>query len=132
MFVLVLFVFNPFRYFIKRYYSSELKPSELKRMLNLWIPFIFNRNKIIDISNIFKIDGLWEPELTDKTCKNMTLQYVSSQLECQSLCFESISCVGISYNNHGSDHCRLCKDYELTQAPSGFGFFKRPGKYQKR
>ena len=61
----------------------------------------------------------------------MTLKYVSSQLECQSLCFESISCAGISYNNHGSDHCRLCKDYQLTQAPSGFGFFRRPGKYHK-
>ena len=86
----------------------------------------------IDLSNIFKIERLWESDMTDQTCENMTLKYVSSQLECQSLCFESISCVGISYNNHGSDHCRLCKDYDLTQAPSGFGFFKRPGNYQKR
>ena len=71
-------------------------------------------------------------EMTDKTCKNMTIKYVSSPLECQLLCFETITCVGISYNNHSLDHCRLCKDYELTQAPDGFGFFRRPGKNLKR
>ena len=87
--------------------------------------------QIINTFTILKIERLWETEITDKTCQNMTLKYVSSQLECQSLCFESISCAGISYNNHGSDHCRLCKDYQLTQAPSGFGFFRRPGKYHK-
>ncbi len=48
---------TPFKYFIKRYYSVDLKPSELKRMLNLWIPFIFNRIKIIQVSDDFrKID----------------------------------------------------------------------------
>ena len=48
---------SPFKYFIKRYYSIDLKPSELKRMLNLWIPFIFNRIKIMYVSNDFrKID----------------------------------------------------------------------------
>ena len=71
-------------------------------------------------------------EMTDKTCENMTVKYVSSPQECQLLCFESITCVGISYNSHSLDHCRLCKDYELTQAPNGFGFFRRPGKNQKR
>ena len=45
---------NPFKYFIKRYYSSQLKPRELKRMLNLWIPFIFNRIKIIHVSDDFR------------------------------------------------------------------------------
>ena len=44
----------PFKYFIKRYYSSNLKANELKRMLNLWIPFILNRIKIIYISDNFK------------------------------------------------------------------------------
>ena len=48
---------SPFKYFIKIYYSFDLKPHELKRMLNLWIPFIFNRIKIISVSNDFrKID----------------------------------------------------------------------------
>tara|TARA_B100001996_G_C18545445_1_gene548693 strand:+ start:231 stop:734 length:504 start_codon:yes stop_codon:yes gene_type:complete len=50
-------ILNPFKYFIKRYYSVDLKPSELKRMLNLWIPFIFNRIRIIRVSDDFrKID----------------------------------------------------------------------------
>ena len=96
-----------------------------------WCKNVFEQTcyQIINTFTILKIERLWETEITDKTCQNMTLKYVSSQLECQSLCFESISCAGISYNNHGSDHCRLCKDYQLTQAPSGFGFFRRPGKY---
>ena len=42
------------KYIIKRYYSVELKPHELKRVLNLWLPFIFNRIKIIHISDDFK------------------------------------------------------------------------------
>ena len=50
-------IFTPFKYFIKRYYSIDLKPYELKRMLNLWVPFIFNRIKIMQVSNDFrKID----------------------------------------------------------------------------
>ena len=44
----------PFKYFVKRYYSSNLKADELKRILNLWIPFILNRIKIIYISDNFK------------------------------------------------------------------------------
>ena len=45
---------NPFHYFIKKYHSPSLKPNELKRMLNLWFPFLVNRIKIISISNDFK------------------------------------------------------------------------------
>ena len=37
-----------------RYHSAQLKPSELKRMLNLWLPFIFNRIKITKVSNDFR------------------------------------------------------------------------------
>ena len=37
-----------------RYHSVQLKPSELKRMLNLWLPFIFNRIKITKVSNDFR------------------------------------------------------------------------------
>ena len=44
---------NPITYFIRRYHSAELKPNELKRMLNLWLPFLFNRIKIIRISDDF-------------------------------------------------------------------------------
>ena len=44
---------NPFHYFLKRYHSSDLKPLELKRMLNLWFPFLVNRIRIISISNDF-------------------------------------------------------------------------------
>ncbi|MBC8198018.1 MAG: DUF4442 domain-containing protein [Candidatus Marinimicrobia bacterium] len=46
-------IFNPAKYFIKRYHSPDLKPSELKIMLNLWMPFIFNRVKIEEISDDF-------------------------------------------------------------------------------
>ncbi len=44
---------NPVQYFLKRYHSSELKPAELKRMLNFWFPFLVNRISIISISNDF-------------------------------------------------------------------------------
>ena len=46
--------FNPARYFLKRYHSPSLQPNELKRMLNLWLPFILNRIKIKYISDDFK------------------------------------------------------------------------------
>ena len=45
---------NPVQYFLKRYHSPELKPKELKRMLNLWFPFLVNRISIISISDDFK------------------------------------------------------------------------------
>ena len=44
---------NPVQYFLKRYHSPELKPKELKRMLNLWFPFLVNRISIISISEDF-------------------------------------------------------------------------------
>ena len=44
---------NPIHYFLKRYHSSDLKPNELKRMLNLWFPFLVNRIKIISITDDF-------------------------------------------------------------------------------
>ena len=45
--------FNPLVYFIRRYHSPDLKPREAKRMLNLWLPFIFNRVKLEFISDDF-------------------------------------------------------------------------------
>lgn len=44
---------NPFHYFIKHYHSPQLKPHELKRMLNLWFPFLVNRIKITFVSDDF-------------------------------------------------------------------------------
>ena len=44
---------NPAKYFLKRYHSADLKPSELKRMLNLWLPFLFNRIHIEHVSDNF-------------------------------------------------------------------------------
>ncbi len=44
---------NPYRYFLKRYHSRNLKPSELKRMLNFWFPFLLNRIRIKSISDDF-------------------------------------------------------------------------------
>ena len=45
--------FNPYRYIIKRYYSKDLTPCEFK-LMNFWIPFFFNRIKIIYVSDDFK------------------------------------------------------------------------------
>ena len=45
---------NPFRYFLKRYHSPDLRPSEMKRMLNLWLPFVINQIRIKSISNDFQ------------------------------------------------------------------------------
>ena len=44
---------NPIHYFLKRYHSPNLKANELRRMLNLWFPFIVNRIKIISIADDF-------------------------------------------------------------------------------
>ena len=46
-------ILNPSKYFLKRYHSAYLRPNELKFMLNLWLPFIFNRVKIEHISDDF-------------------------------------------------------------------------------
>ncbi|MBC8310847.1 MAG: DUF4442 domain-containing protein [Candidatus Marinimicrobia bacterium] len=44
---------NPAKYFLNRYHSAELKPNELKYVLNLWLPFLFNRIHIEDVSDDF-------------------------------------------------------------------------------
>ena len=44
---------NPLKYFIKKYHSPDLTPNELKRMLNWWLPFIFNQIKIMYIADNF-------------------------------------------------------------------------------
>jgi len=46
---------NPAKYFLKRYHSADLKAIELKRMLNLWLPFLFNRIHIEHVSDDFKV-----------------------------------------------------------------------------
>ena len=46
-------IINPAKYFLKRYHSPDLKPKELKRMLNLWFPFLVNRIQIISITEDF-------------------------------------------------------------------------------
>jgi len=45
--------FNPYKYIIKRYYSKDLTPREFK-LMNFWLPFFFNRIKIVYVSNDFK------------------------------------------------------------------------------
>ena len=44
---------NPYRYIMKRYYSKNLTPYEFK-LMNFWLPFFFNRIKIMDVSDDFK------------------------------------------------------------------------------
>ena len=44
---------NPIKYFIRRYHSPDLSSVELKRMLNLWLPFMLNQIRIISISQDF-------------------------------------------------------------------------------
>ena len=46
-------IINPAHYFLKRYHSPDLKAKELKRMLNLWFPFLMNRIQIISIKEDF-------------------------------------------------------------------------------
>ena len=44
---------NPVKYLLKRYHSPDLQPKELRRMLNLWFPFLVNRIQIISITEDF-------------------------------------------------------------------------------
>lgn len=44
---------NPYRYIMKRYHSKDLTPREFK-LMNFWLPFFFNRIKIINVSDDFK------------------------------------------------------------------------------
>ena len=46
-------IINPVHYLLKRYHSPNLQPEELKRMLNLWLPFLVNRIRIISIADDF-------------------------------------------------------------------------------
>ncbi len=46
-------IINPVHFFLKRYHSPDLRPKELKRMLNLWFPFLVNRIQIIFIAEDF-------------------------------------------------------------------------------
>ena len=46
-------IINPVHYFLKRYHSPDLQPNELKRMLNLWFPFMLNRIQIMSIAEDF-------------------------------------------------------------------------------
>ena len=46
-------IFNPAKYFLKRYHAPDLQPKELRRMLNLWFPFLVNRIQIISITEDF-------------------------------------------------------------------------------
>ena len=45
--------YNPYRYIMKRYHSKDLTPREFK-LMNFWLPFFFNRIKIINVSSDFK------------------------------------------------------------------------------
>ena len=46
-------IFNPAKYFLKRYHASDLHSNELKWMLNLWFPFLVNRIQIVSITDDF-------------------------------------------------------------------------------
>ena len=46
-------IINPAKYLLKRYHSPDLQPKELRRMLNLWFPFLVNRIQIISITEDF-------------------------------------------------------------------------------
>ena len=52
LFIVLIFVWvlNPF---IKKRAFGKLSPNELKRMLNWWFPFIFNRINIIHVADNF-------------------------------------------------------------------------------
>ena len=86
--------------------------------------------------NIFPDDGAWQMTVENKWC--MTIyghdwtSSVSTQMECQSACLTSPSCVGISYSYRAgmANSCFLCKDIppSLESNSYGFSFYRKPGK----
>ena len=86
--------------------------------------------------NIFPGDGAWQMTVENKWC--MTIyghdwtSSVSTQMECQSVCLASPSCVGISYSYRTAmaNSCFLCKDLpsSLQSNSYGFSFYRKPGK----
>ena len=75
----------------------------------------------MDYFNILSEDGAWTMELDNTWCLteygNGWETSVASQLDCQDICLENPSCVGISYSYRAgmSNTCFLCKTSETTQ-----------------
>ena len=55
--------------------------------------------------------------------------FISSKLECQSLCSKTPYCVGISYSYRAgmTNSCFVCKNDALETNSYGFGFYRMPG-----
>ena len=56
---------------------------------------------------------------------------ITSQLECQDMCFQNPSCMAISYSySVGMNNiCYMCKNSESNNRNSyGFAFYRKPGK----
>ena len=71
------------------------------------------------------IIDMWQKDTDDKFCGNSKyLNDVENQIGCQSLCLESITCVGISYTTDYPSSCYLCNDDELTHSFE-FAFYRR-------
>ena len=69
--------------------------------------------------------GMWRKEAADKYCGNSDVRSdVKSQIECQSLCLETTTCVGISYTSEYPNYCYVCNDDELEDTYE-FVFYRR-------
>ena len=83
---------------------------------------------------IWSGEGAWTIELDNVWCMveygNDWKPFISSQVECQSLCLKTPYCVGISYSYRaGMTHsCFFCKNDALETNSYGFGFYRMPGK----
>ena len=91
----------------------------------------------MDYFNILSEDGAWPMELDNTWCLtehgNGWATSVASQLDCQDICLENPSCVGISYSYRAGmiNTCFLCTTvrlYAFGQNSFGFGFYRAPGK----
>ena len=74
---------------------------------------------------------MWSRVATDMTCKNSVRQQsVSNQQECQDICVESSTCVGIaySYERSSAHHCFVCDNDELIIANKKLAFYSKLGK----
>ena len=68
---------------------------------------------------------MWPIETEDKFCENSKIRNdVQNQLECQSICLDETTCVGIAYTPEIPTYCYLCANDELTDTFQ-FSFYRR-------
>jgi len=83
-----------------------------------------------DEYNFYEIkeDKLWPEEAVNQKCQSYTWETGYDQLGCQVSCESLSNCVGVlrTHKQEYWDSCYKCYDDNLTPAPNGFGFYRRP------